>query len=72
MTPKARVAEENNEAAARAFEKMNVGTFEAWRPKTRSDVKGDAAEWAAAQGITGAISSVAAAAAAAAAASPAL
>ena len=53
MTPKARVAEENNEAAARAFEKMNVGTFEAWRPKTRSDVAGDAAEWAAAQGITG-------------------
>ena len=49
MTPKARVAEENNEAAARAFEKMNVGTFEAWRPKTRSDVAGDAAEWAAAQ-----------------------
>ena len=53
MTAKARVAEENNEAAARAFEKMNVGTFEAWRPKNRSDVAGDAAEWAAAQGITG-------------------
>ena len=53
MTPKARVAEENNEAAARAFEKMNVGTFEAWRPKNRGDVAGDAAEWAAAQGITG-------------------
>lgn len=50
MTPKARVAEENNEAAQRAFEKMNVGTFEAWRPKQR-DAAGSAAEWAAANGV---------------------
>ena len=51
MTPKARVQEENNESAQRAFEKMNVGAFEAWRPKTRTDAAAGAAEWAAANGL---------------------
>ena len=52
MTPKARAAEENNESAQRAFEKMNNGTFEAWRPKNRGDGGVSAAkEWAEANGI---------------------
>lgn len=51
MTPKARAAEENNESAARAFEKMNVGTFEAWRPKNRDGGASAAKEWAEANGI---------------------
>lgn len=52
MTPKARVAEENNESAQRAFEKMNVGTFEAWRPKQQRDTSVAAAkEWAEANGL---------------------
>ena len=42
MTPKSRVAEETNESAQRAFEKMNVGTFEAWRPKQRDGAAGAA------------------------------
>ena len=37
MTPKTKIAEESNESATRAFEKMNVGTFEAWRPKQRGE-----------------------------------
>ena len=37
MTPKTKIAEESNESAQRAFEKMNVGTFEAWRPKQRGE-----------------------------------
>lgn len=56
MTPKTRVAEENNEAAQRAFEKMNVGTFEAWRPKTRgapSCSRGDASRGQVAAGPRG-------------------
>eukprot|EP00316_Scyphosphaera_apsteinii_P023911 CAMPEP_0119304240 /NCGR_PEP_ID=MMETSP1333-20130426/5513_1 /TAXON_ID=418940 /ORGANISM="Scyphosphaera apsteinii, Strain RCC1455" /LENGTH=340 /DNA_ID=CAMNT_0007307091 /DNA_START=15 /DNA_END=1037 /DNA_ORIENTATION=+ len=53
MTPKARAVEENNESAQRAFEKMNIGTFEAWRPKTRGDASIAAAkEWAEANGLS--------------------
>lgn len=37
MTPKLVVAEEANESATRAFEKMNVTSFEAWRPKQRGE-----------------------------------
>ncbi|KAL3898694.1 MAG: hypothetical protein SGPRY_012787 [Prymnesium sp.] len=51
MTPKARAAEENNESAQRAFEKMNIGTFEAWRPKNRDGGVSAAKEWAEANGI---------------------
>ena len=52
MTPKARVVEESNESAQRAFEKMNIGSFEAWRPKQRGDASVSAArEWAEANGI---------------------
>lgn len=54
MTPKVQVKEEVNEAAQRAFEKMNVGTFEAWRPKTQRDTSLQAAkEWAEANGLAG-------------------
>jgi len=35
MNPKEQIKEENNESAQRAFEKMNAGAFEAWRPKQR-------------------------------------
>ena len=51
MKPKAKVAEENNEAAQRAFDKMSVGTFEAWRPKAREGATSAAKEWAEANGI---------------------
>jgi len=51
MTPKARAAEENNESAQRAFEKMNMATFEAWRPKNRDGGVGGAKEWAEANGM---------------------
>ncbi|EOD25338.1 hypothetical protein EMIHUDRAFT_442993 [Emiliania huxleyi CCMP1516] len=43
MKPKQVVAEERNESAERAFEKMNAGTFEAWRPKNRGDAVNDVA-----------------------------
>ena len=52
MTPKVQVKEEVNESAQRAFEKMNVGTFEAGRPKTNRDTSLQAAkEWAEANGL---------------------
>ena len=55
MTPKEQVKEETNESAQRAFEKMNVGTFEAWKPKNRGDTSVNAAkEWAEANGLAGA------------------
>lgn len=54
MTPKEKALEENNESAQRAFEKMNLGTFEAWRPKNRDAGAGVSAakEWAEANGLT--------------------
>ena len=55
MMPKVQIKEEVNEAAARAFEKMNVGTFEAWRPKTQRDTSLAAArDWAEANGLASA------------------
>ena len=51
MTPKAKAAEENNESAQRAFEKMNVGAFAAWRPKQRDTSLAAAKEWAEANGL---------------------
>ena len=52
MVPKIQAKEETNESAARAFEKMNVGSFEAWRPKTQRDTSdAAAAEWAAQNGL---------------------
>jgi len=51
MTPKERAQQENNESAARAFEKMNIGTFEAWRPKNRDGGTAAAKEWADANGL---------------------
>ena len=51
MKPKLVVAEERNEAAERAFEKQNAGTFEAWRPKNRDATVEAAREWAESQGI---------------------
>ena len=55
MTPKMKVVEENNESAQRAFEKMNAGAFEAWRPKTQRDTSLAAAkEWAEANGLASA------------------
>ena len=53
MMPKEQVKEETNESAQRAFEKMNAGAFEAWRPKTQRDTSLAAAkEWAEANGLT--------------------
>ena len=51
MTPKEVAMEENNESAQRAFEKMNVGAFEAWRPKQRDTSLTAAKEWAEANGL---------------------
>jgi translation initiation factor 3 subunit G len=52
MKPKLVVAEERNESAERAFEKMNATSFEAWRPKNRGDATVNAAKaWAESQGI---------------------
>ena len=53
MQPKEQVKEENNESAARAFDKQNAGTFEAWRPKQRDTSLAAAEEWAKANGLTG-------------------
>ncbi len=50
MTPKLVAVEESNESAQRAFEKMNAGTFEAWRPKQR-DLSSAAKEWAEQNGL---------------------
>ena len=51
MNPKEQVKEENNESAQRAFEKMNQGAFEAWRPKQRDTSVSAAKEWAEANGL---------------------
>ena len=53
MTPKVQIKEENNESAQRAFEKMNAGAFEAWRPKQRDTSLSAAKEWAEANGLSG-------------------
>ncbi len=54
MNPKEQVKEEANESAQRAFEKMNAGAFEAWRPKQRDTSLAAAAEWAEANGLAAA------------------
>lgn len=51
MKPKQVIAEERNEAAERAFEKMNASAFEAWRPKNRDTSVNAARAWAESQGI---------------------
>ena len=51
MMPKQRAQQENNESAQRAFEKLSLGTSEAWRPKTRGEGLSAAKEWAEANGI---------------------
>uniref|UniRef100_A0A7S2DQ71 Eukaryotic translation initiation factor 3 subunit G n=1 Tax=Haptolina brevifila TaxID=156173 RepID=A0A7S2DQ71_9EUKA len=53
MTPKVQIKEETNEAAQRAFEKMNAVSFEAWRPKTRGEGVDAAKQWAEANGLAG-------------------
>ena len=55
MTPKVQAKEEANESAQRAFDKLNAGAFEAWRPKTQRDTSLAAAkEWAEANGLAAA------------------
>ena len=49
LTPKLKAVQERNESAQRAFEKQNMASFEAWRPKQR-DVS-SAKEWAEANGL---------------------
>ena len=49
LTPKLKAVQERNESAQRAFEKQNMTSFEAWRPKQR-DVS-SAKEWAEANGL---------------------
>jgi len=53
MNPKEQIKEENNESAQRAFEKMNAGAFEAWRPKQRDTSLSAAKEWAEQNGLAG-------------------
>ena len=49
LTPKLKAVEERNESAQRAFEKQNMTSFEAWRPKQRD--LSSAKEWAEANGL---------------------